>query len=434
MRATKTKVQSKEDVLVWFKRAMFFTLLAMVACFFSWTDNMLITRVVKVVGRMSCLGMAAFLLWKLKSLGLKWKVLIRYSAPLYLYIAYLILGFASLMWSTNVGYSALQWFMIAQITFFSFCFILVTKILINKYDLEVFYYLKILSRVAFLFCLLFSIGCHFAPDYFFRAVRGGADLRLGGWIMNPNELGMLAVVSLAPLLFEFKERKKRFLFVLEVGLLVYTIHLTGSRSSLIAFVLVIAFQVFLNIPFRTFLFMGLFGVFMGVVFIALKSNEEFKDDKTEDVLSMTGRLPFWRALIGEALPREPLLGYGFMRINYEDTFQGRDTYPGKMTHNAFVQALLNLGIIGFLIAFFQFVMTLKGLIDFKEIRIANYLRALLIPVFINSLTEFGIFGESNYGILFYQLIFFFIVLEVDLVEKRTRLKKRRDRTREIKTR
>ena len=77
--------------------------------------------------------------------------------------------------------------------------------------------------------------------------------------------------------------------------------------------------------------MGLFGVFMGVVFIALKSSEEFKDDKTEDVLSMTGRLPFWKALIGEALPREPLLGYGFMRINYEDTFQGQDTYQFQST-------------------------------------------------------------------------------------------------------
>ena len=428
----RANIKSKGDILNWYKRALFFILLAMIACFFSWTDNTSITRAVKVVGRMSCLGMAAFLIWKLRSSGLKWKIIVRYGGPIYLYITYLILGFASLMWSTNVGYSALQWFMIVQITVFCACFLLVTKILIKKYDLEIDYYLRILSRVAFLFCILFSIGSHFNPDYFLRPVRGGQDLRLGGFVMNPNELGMLAVVSVAILLFEYKSRKHKLFILIELGLLAYTIYLTGSRSSLISFVLVIAFHVFLNISFRTFIFMGLFGVFMGVVFIALKSSQEFKDDKTEDVLSMTGRLPFWKALIGEALPREPLLGYGFMRINYEDSFQGRDTYAGKMTHNAFVQVLLNLGIVGFLIAFFQFVLTVKGLLVFEDNRMSNYLKALLIPVFINSLTEFGIFGESNYGILFYQFIFLFIVIEVDLVEKRTRSKKRRDRTRKIK--
>lgn len=33
---------------------------------------------------------------------------------------------------------------------------------------------------------------------------------------------------------------------------------------------------------------------------------------------------------------------------------------------------------------------------------------ILIPIVINSFTEFGIFGESNYGILFYQLLIFSI--------------------------
>ncbi|WP_232816258.1 hypothetical protein [Chryseobacterium capnotolerans] len=36
---------------------------------------------------------------------------------------------------------------------------------------------------------------------------------------------------------------------------------------------------------------------------------------------------------------------------------------------------------------------------------------ILIPVLINSFTEFGIFGESNYGILFFQIIIFSIAFE-----------------------
>ena len=40
---------------------------------------------------------------------------------------------------------------------------------------------------------------------------------------------------------------------------------------------------------------------------------------------MTGRIPFWTALLTEGLPMEPLLGFGFMRIAYEDYFQSVHT-------------------------------------------------------------------------------------------------------------
>jgi exopolysaccharide production protein ExoQ len=51
-------------------------------------------------------------------------------------------------------------------------------------------------------------------------------------------------------------------------------------------------------------------------------------------------------LISEGLPREPLLGFGFMRIDYKEFFQSTHTYPGKMTHNTFMQVLMNLGFVG----------------------------------------------------------------------------------------
>ena len=76
----------------------------------------------------------------------------------------------------------------------------------------------------------------------------------------------------------------------------------------------------------------------------------FKDDGgIDEVLSMTGRLPFWTALLNEGIVREPFFGFGFMRINYTDYFQGLNTYPAKMTHNTFMQVLMNLGFVGFFI-------------------------------------------------------------------------------------
>jgi O-antigen ligase len=136
--------------------------------------------------------------------------------------------------------------------------------------------------------------------------------------------------------------------------------------------------------------------------IILKGGDE---KRMEEILTLTGRLPFWHALITEGLPREPLLGFGYMRIDYKDFFQSVHTYPGKMTHNTFMQVLMNLGFIGLTIALFQVYFTLRAFFtENKETTLM--LIGILIPILINSFTEFGIFGESNYGILFYQLIIF----------------------------
>lgn len=139
---------------------------------------------------------------------------------------------------------------------------------------------------------------------------------------------------------------------------------------------------------------------VGIYTVVLKGGDT---ERLEEVMSMTGRLPFWTALINEGLPREPWFGFGFMRIDYNDFFQSAHTYPGKMTHNTFMQVLMNLGFVGLTIALFQLVSTIKGIIS-DELEKKTMFICMLIPLIINSFTEFGIFGESNYGILFYQLI------------------------------
>ncbi|HRI42226.1 MAG TPA: hypothetical protein PLW54_11165, partial [Bacteroidia bacterium] len=48
----------------------------------------------------------------------------------------------------------------------------------------------------------------------------------------------------------------------------------------------------------------------------------------------------------------------------------------------------------------------------KDEDFRRFFVALFIPIIINSFTEFGIFGETNYGILFYQLLLFFLAVRV----------------------
>jgi len=96
-----------------------------------------------------------------------------------------------------------------------------------------------------------------------------------------------------------------------------------------------------------------------------------------------------------------------MRIDYNEYLQSTHTYPGKMTRNTFVQVLMNLGFVGLTLVFLQMLFPLRGVLSAtKEKKLM--LIGILIPIIINSLTELGIFGESNYVILFYQLFIFSI--------------------------
>jgi O-antigen ligase len=226
-------------------------------------------------------------------------------------------------------------------------------------------------------------------------------------MMNPNELGMLAGIGIAGLSFDLLRSHHRVWTVVKLLVLFYALYATGSRSSLIGALLIIGFHVkqSSNVRLKTAMAIGLLLVApVAVHKVILKGGDS---SRLEEVMSMTGRLPFWTALINEGLPREPLLGFGFMRIDYKEYFQSTHTYPGKMTHNTFMQVLMNLGFVGITIIIFQMLFTFRGIAR-EPVEKQRMLYSLLIPMLINSFTEFGIFGESNYSILFYQLVIFYI--------------------------
>ncbi len=384
---------------------MFIILLLMVACFFTWSENINITRAIKVVGRMGLM---------LSSIGIYYKI-IRYGAvnttsykntfsPLF-YLGYLGLGFLSFMWSTNPGFSALQWFMTFQSFVFAYFFIKSIKVLDAFFEGHNIRLYHLLGNTVFMLQLVFVVGMWIDPDTFFRLTNGGEEARLGGVMMNPNELGMLAGVGVACLIFDLYRKKKKAWTIIKILVIFYALFMTGSRSSLIGVLIIIFFHI--NQTKRQGLKMAIIGCVLMVIPFAVNQIILKGGDKArmEEILTLTGRLPFWQALISEGLPREPLLGFGYMRIDYKEFFQSVHTYPGKMTHNTFMQVLMNLGFVGLCIALLQMFFTLRAFTtENKETRLM--LIGILIPIIINSFTEFGIFGESNYGIMFYQMIIF----------------------------
>jgi exopolysaccharide production protein ExoQ len=384
---------------------MFIILLLMVACFFTWSENINITRAIKVVGRMGLM---------LSSIAIYYKI-IRYGAvntmgykntfsPLF-YLGYLGLGFLSFMWSTNPEFSALQWFMTFQSFVFSYFFIKSIKVLDAFFEGHNIRLYHLLGNSVFVLQLVFVVGMWIDPDTFFRLTNGGEEARLGGVMMNPNELGMLAGVGVACLIFDLYRKENKTWTIIKIIIIFYALFMTGSRSSLIGVLIIIFFHI--NQTKKQGLKMAIMGCVLLVIPFAINQIILKGGDKArmEEILTLTGRLPFWQALISEGLPREPLLGFGYMRIDYKEFFQSVHTYPGKMTHNTFMQVLMNLGFVGLCTAMLQMFFTFRAFAtENEETRLM--LIGILIPIIINSFTEFGIFGESNYGILFYQMIIF----------------------------
>jgi exopolysaccharide production protein ExoQ len=382
-----------------------------IAGYFSITDIKIITQIFKVISRIGMTLAVASILMNLRRMGCVNALKIKNSMSILLYILYLGLGFASFTWSTDPKYSALQWFM----TFESFVFVyLFYKVIytINQFFPErQINLVKTFTKATFPILIVFILGSFILPDFFYREMRGGEEIRLGGWIMNPNELGMLASLNgaLAYVLFDKGKSKEKIFPLLSVFAALTILLMTSSRSSLIGFLLIIGILVLKSDSKKLKLFML---SLVAVVAPFAINVIIFKDGGgVEEVLSMTGRLPFWKALLNEGIVKEPFFGYGFMRINYTEYFQGLNTYPAKMTHNTCMQVLMNLGFIGLFIALFQVIFTVKNYLKNKKNQYASFFIALFIPVMINSFTEFGIFGDANYGILFWQFLIFLFVFE-----------------------
>lgn len=372
-------------------------------------DSIGVTRVVKIALRFGMTGFSFVFYYFLAQKFPKFKINYENGLPLWSYMAYLGLGVLSLIWTTSVGFTALQLAMtIESLVFVWFYYRLL--VVYNHFSGSHAPFSKILGYSIGMICVGFMIGLYFNPTDFYRDTHGGAVSRLGGFIINPNELGMLAVIGATMAYLEFFEHRN---FKTNIAVLLASIAvllLTQSRSSLGAFLLVTAICILYSGKIKLILASAVGASFAVPVLV---NKIIIKEGDIGEVMSMTGRLPFWSDLLRDAFPQRPILGYGFMRISESsmtDNFYSIHAYAASMTHNTFIQVLINLGLVGAFIVLFQMIFTFNAIRIEKNKALKRLAILMFIPLFINSMTEFGIFGESNYGIMFYQfLIFLFFI-------------------------
>jgi O-antigen ligase len=103
---------------------------------------------------------------------------------------------------------------------------------------------------------------------------------------------------------------------------------------------------------------------------------------------------------------------------FYNKFSSTHSYAASMAHNTFVEVLINLGLVGVFICLMQILLTFFAIAISKERVLKMMAFFMLVPLLINSITEFGIFGHTNYAIMFYQFVFlFFTVTVVNRKEK-----------------
>lgn len=394
----------KREPAIGYRNFLILLLVLRIISYFMLSDSLIVVQALKAGIRISLtLIITGTLFFRLRESDDK-PVQFHQPTPLMLYVLYLVFGAASLLWTSSFKASFLQWLMDVESFVFAFLFIRLLLIYRRRFPGGYFDIHKILAPSVLIIATGFLIGLYTDPDHFYRLTHGGAVSRLGGFIINPNELGMLLLIgitSFLPLLV--KKKKVRISILLSLVFLTYLLLMTGSRSSLIGmFLVMIIFG--LTSGSNT---QKIFIVSLAVALIPIGAVTIFvKQEQIAEIFTFTGRIPFWQDLLRYNFPKEPWLGYGYMRIDYADKFESINAYSGAMTHNTFMQVLLGLGLAGLFLVLLQlssFLWTMRQIADRKYRLIISL---LFIPIFINSMTEFGIFGETNYGILFYLFLVF----------------------------
>ena len=376
--------------------------LRIMSYFTLFPNSVAMTQLVKTGLRVLLTGISVLGYWSMQSKQPQWRLERQNWLPVLLYAAYLLLGLLSVMWSSLVHYTLLQWAMIVEALAFTWFFSQWIS-LYNVASNDHARFSKIFGRATLWISLAFLLGLLIDPATFYRETHGGEVSRLGGFIINPNELGMLAVLGTVMAYLELLNKGERAWSILLLIASVAVLLLTQSRSSLGAFLLITGVSVLISGNIK----LQLAAVVGGVVILpVLVQTIIVKQGDLEEVMSMTGRLPFWQDLITDGFTQKPLLGYGFMSISYGEYFYSIHAYAAKMTHNTFIQVLLNLGLVGAFICLLQMVTTFLVIARSKDSYKKLLASFMLVPILINSFTEFGIFGESNYGIQFYQLLIF----------------------------
>ena len=223
---------------------------------------------------------------------------------------------------------------------------------------------------------------------FWRYTYSDNYMRLGGMILNPNELGMLS--SISAIICFYKFNRKSYIYLLFFFISLFTLYYTYSRSSMIASVIVL---VLYNIKNKKHL--NIISALSVCVFFMEDILKVIlpRSEAISDVATLTGRSEIWITSITKIIPDNFFFGTGFQN------FPGIDYgIEAIMAHNTFIQLFVGSGIFVFLAGLYLVKLVLNNQ--------SGIFYLITIILLINSMTEFGFYGPFNHSVYLFIFILF----------------------------
>lgn len=184
----------------------------------------------------------------------------------------------------------------------------------------------------------------------------GADSRefLSALGLHANDLGRLYAVAYALLLFTWARAKEpglRFALLASMGIVVLALVLTFSRSAFFGFIVVNALFILWNMSARGLLLVAALAVGALLMPAAVYERAAEGFGAGLDAISAGRVRGLWLPLLPEVL-KSPIWGGGHMSILWSEPMRmagGSSVLLVTHPHSAYLQALLDMGIVGLLL-------------------------------------------------------------------------------------
>lgn len=301
----------------------------------------------------------------------------------------------------------------------------------NLIKAVVFYYFTIafvkteqdLKRFIFVFLvcqvlrILEPLYLHVTQGYW-----GSRASMSGGWeflerlagspydTVNPNGLAFI-ICTILPFLYFMRELswKHQLAFIILVPILLYTLMLTGSRSGLIALLIVFVLILVKSKRRIPLLVAGIVAVVVGFSNLSSDMQDRYlstfgKGEK--NVATAEERIEGTEEQLRVVFHR-PIFGHGLgtsAEANYHFTSAG--PYEGKdlPAHNLYLEIAQELGLVGLLIFILFIKSIIQGFVEYQRawsrvgtgIFLPRFIDAMQVWIVMNIIFSFASYGLSNY--------------------------------------
>lgn len=184
--------------------------------------------------------------------------------------------------------------------------------------------------------------------------------------MHANDQGRLYTVAYALLLFTWAESKQpgtKLAFLASMGLVVTALVLTFSRGAFVAFILVnVLFLLWRRNVKALVFFMLVASIALFALPTAVYDRVATGEGEGLDAISAGRVASLWIPLLPEVL-RSPIYGSGLGSMMWSEPMRvggGTNVAVATHPHNAYLQALLDMGVIGLILLCAYFVHVWRG--------------------------------------------------------------------------